>query len=770
MRKTLSLAVLAALLVPGAARADAKADAKTHCVDIGKYKAMDAFEELWRQPQAEAEALSARTLACLKALTAVGDGVELELEGFKSPGKPWIGKVADARELVVRVGGWAWDAKTGARLHLASVALDALRDPKYAEQMKEVADACIAAVAEVKKSPELSELRFSASPEDSLKAPRSMQTVFCDDLRSKAVKYLNDRSDKVKPERLELIPKVRPGSLTEESVRKVAAAPGVEVVEPMKPDWCPDGRFDPAGEREAKDYNRRVQKPTDLDELRLREVALYACANPDSPAWQQQVAAWRQEWLNLTRLPEAVDRAALKLRADAKGWDRLQDETCATVKAMPSATAEQAALRKGLEFLFACSRYDATGYFPTVYTSSTPPLEVGWYVDRTPELASHLLAAIHVRACHIAGRERGDAGHVACIVTQREDVAALDAEKALAEAAALKLGNEFAKVRVREAVAAAKAEHQFYDELFASALKAKEPALVKPLFETADKAYAAFKAHWAANKALHERRLELLAKALDPAGDAKGCTKEAFSLLQQVVKKDRLDTRERLEAMGSDPVVSPFVYTLVFCAAAEKAGAVEYPYRSLYFRAPMEFRGPRAAAFWAAFTAFQELEKGRKLLIESRYLKTPIAPPEKEQLAGWGSGSVVTSAGQVTKVAKGPGPGQVTVSFKTTSYKMPVFNCRDTKQIERFLPDGRIAYRQECTSAGEATHKVVTDPIAIPAETAKPVVPGITLVVESVADGKGSLTGTVPEGFPVKAFADAAQKKMLLFLGLPVSK
>ncbi|HOX43376.1 MAG TPA: hypothetical protein PK668_07250 [Myxococcota bacterium] len=775
MHRTLSLSlVLTAVLAASPASADPKADLQASCVDIARYLDMGDFDDLWRLSQADADSLWGRVQGCLKAASALPESEEVELQGFKKAGKPWIGKVEKVKEICVRVGGWAFDLKNGGKLHWAAVAEDKLRDEKYAEQMKEIADACIAFAGELKKNNEIADIRFSLNPENSLLMARSVQDVFCDDLREKAVKYLNNRPDGVQPERLELVSKTRPGAVTEALMRKIEPRPGVEVVKPMKPDWCPSGRIDAAGEYQVKEWNERVEKSWDVSELRLRQIALYACANPDDPGWQQQIAYWRQLYLNGTRTTEAFDRAALKARADEKAWDEQQSKTCDVVEALPDKTPEQKATRAGYTFVFACDRSRSPEYYPSVNNSLNPAMDLGWWLDARPGFQSHLLMAAWIKSCYVAARKFGDAGDASCMLAFREDAPALDAEKALAEAAALGFTNGYARTRVQELVTSAKAEQPLTDEVFSKWFKQNAPALAKAFFEVPDKAYARWKTHYAAHRALHERRLALDARIFDPGADAKGTTREAHALLIEVLQKSKLDDLKSMEAMGFDPVLSPFVYTLVLATRREEATSVYLGFYRMLKGLKGDFRGPRTAAFYAAFSTLVDLERSGKQPLESRFLMAPAFPPYDAKLA-WGYGDEPTpkdqyNVGQVTKVVKGPGAAQVTVHFKSHKFEQDIIECIPTNQIEQFLPDGRIQYRQNCKHLGSYMKEFVPAPAAIPAELAKPIKPGMFLDYDHATTGKGTYTGDKDECFPAVLYADKSLKKVLQFHGIPVRK
>jgi hypothetical protein len=546
------------------------------------------------------------------------------------------------------------------------------------------------------------------------------------------------------------------------------------VVKPTKPDWCPEGRIDAAGEYQVKEWNDLVKASWDVSEIRVRQIALYACANPDDPGWQQQIAFWRQRYLNGVSTTEAFDRAALKLRAQEKLWDEQQSKTCDAVEALPDRTPEQKAIRAGYTFAFACDRSRSPEYFPSVNNSISPAMDLGWWLDARPGFQSHLLMAAWIKSCYIAARKFGDAGDHSCMVAFREDAPALDAEKALAEAAALGFTNDYAKIRVQELVASARAEQPYTDGAIKQWQKQNAPALMKVFYEVPDKAYARWKAHYEAHRELHERRLALEAKLFDPGADVKGTTREAHTLLVEVAQKSKLDDLASLSSMGFDPILSPFVYTLVLATRREEATSVYLGFYRMLKGLKGDFRGPRAAAFYAAFAGLVDLERSGKLPLESRYLMAPVVPPYDARLA-WGYGDEPSAkdqynVGQVTKVVKGPGAGQVTVHFKSHKFEQDIIECIPTNQIEQFLPDGRIQYRQNCKHLGSYMKEFVPAPAAIPAELAKPIKPGMLLDYDHASTDKGTYTGSPDECFPAVLYADKSLKKVLQFHGIPVRK
>ena len=118
--------------------------------------------------------------------------------------------------------------------------------------------------------------------------------------------------------------------------------------------------------------------------------------------------------------------------------------------------------------------------------------------------------------------------------------------------------------------------------------------------------------------------------------------------------------------------------------------------------------------------------------------------------------------GRVASV-KPDGDG-VVVSFKTESWKEPVFKCRETNKVHRITADGRLEYRQHCVAAGTETVKVTPRPVWIRKDLAAGITKGVFMKWR--VDSKPSPA----QGFPLEVYADQAQTKLLSFHGFPIKK
>src|SRR5262245_21792879 len=108
---------------------------------------------------------------------------------------------------------------------------------------------------------------------------------------------------------------------TDADVVVVKPLPGRATIPAVRPDWCGSKVGKASRDREDARYaDSSVMSDGNYTLRALHEMAKVSCdnGNVDAPAWQKQIASWRQGWVNFTQLTDKEDRAYWALLVDEK--------------------------------------------------------------------------------------------------------------------------------------------------------------------------------------------------------------------------------------------------------------------------------------------------------------------------------------------------------------------------------------------------------------------------------------------------------------------
>lgn len=557
----------------------------------------------------------------------------------------------------------------------------------------------------------------------------------------------------------------------------VKPAPGREAVKPMKPDWCEAGH-------EVKSYcdancqERTIRSAIQNDvgsglQTDLLKVASIACDFPDSAYVQQQVAYWRQGWINVTGLTVKEEHDALKQAPTRDALDAAQAAFCKSLEPKaPDGTAlyEQ---QNDIYYALGCSQYKKF-------------LDPGWGVDTfkwmdRPDLPESAIArAFTVYGCLVnSPGGRDDAGYANCA----GDVARLDRKKVEDEATALKL-NALGRARALTLYGVAKARA----DLWTAALK-KDPKTAKVLVDVPLAAYDGwYKTVYEPHKAAFDRAFAIEDKimALDPNDVSHkpvtiGCEDLRKDVRDYIASKKPKAKKDVLEAAG-DPVGYPLLVRLALCDGAEgrkTSAAAEIQVAKTQKR---EFLGPRMAAHWATIDAgidepsmqskvswCKSMEQRKDLAVERATFLS--ADPDRVSSLDEGTGdegvdrSHIIDTGKVASV-KATKDGLL-VTFKKETWMAPTWSCTTSGKIVMFESDGTPVYSRDCKIVGQHQESFQLDPHVfdqastttkikvgqiVKSVTAAEAVPGGALrglVMEIDEPGKGKKTPTPLEYFGV---------------------
>jgi len=491
----------------------------------------------------------------------------------------------------------------------------------------------------------------------------------------------------------------------------IKPAPGRDAVKPTKPDWCEAGHeTNPCdGNCQKRTITSAIENQVggglDID---LRRVAELSCDFPDSAYVQQQVAYWRQDFINATGLSEKESRDALKLAADHAHADDAKERMCKAVA--PSGPVETARYnqQRAVSLALGCESDF------TLAASGNPAEHIAW-LDRADLATSQIARAAYVLDCT---PDHAAASFANCV----GDAAHLDRAKLDAEIAALKL-NPLGRVRALEVfgVARLRAER-------AQAEIAKDQKLAKVI----DAAKAAFDG-WEASVYKPNQALFTLAYAIeDKASEidpndlgvkplALGCEPLRKGLRDYVAAQHPKDKQAVLAAYA-DPVAYPLLARLALCDGAEGRHTTAQGELQV-LRSQHRYRhGARTAAHWAAFDA----------ALDSNRAVDPATIPSAERdtadhaiwLASFAAGhgapedwlspldeptgdegterSHVIEVGKIASIKKTA--GGVLVTFKKERWTEASWECKPNGRIMAFERDGTPIASRDCKVVG--SHQV----------------------------------------------------------------
>lgn len=579
-----------------------------------------------------------------------------------------------------------------------------------------------------------------------------------------------------------------------------AGAPKIPIAEPT---WC-QGVEIPANDHFGGRYSHLA---TALDGDSLLRAAQHACRAPKFKKRQAWVRIWRQALANRTGASVKLidDFYKLWMRAGGgHGDSRLRDDTCTAygfkaANRSPKAesrgsrtakTATRSRLGKG-------STASATGQRaePEMATSFKKATGIGlgcaenpvtagrrnisinnlaWWIDRGIEPPSELVRAVYILAS--IGLDIGEEelargakwkadvlktlGTYALVAT---DIARLDAEKFEKELAHLKL-NEWGLVMAR--LTFSKAQHM--GRIYKAAYSTMDKSIQELAFEVPLKAFANWSKLYAANK----EGIDLARKVEDSflsarTQDIRDCHEKAHGHLVSYLKSasKSVKTKAERKAMFDDPIANVLLESSMVCAAWEGMFGIAATLYNQGLGNTRSWRGPRFASYYAMLERYGDLKAA-----------DPSLPLEDNQVGFWvhkpspsmaytsyeqtfnKTGTMMGRSGTIktaTKTAHG-----TKLTFKTESWKETIWNCVETRQIDRIGSDGKIFYRQSCKAKGKKTVTSTVKPFTVPSAMASGLKRG-QFVQANVEFKKG---GNI--GVPLVIFKSSKQRKTLGALGV----
>ncbi len=322
-------------------------------------------------------------------------------------------------------------------------------------------------------------------------------------------------------------------------------------------------------------------------------------------------------------------------------------------------------------------------------------------------------------------------------------------------------------------------------DAFTNAWLADNPQYKAVIIDGPEAAVAKNRKQMADNKALIDTILAVEDR-IDPkkAGGLNGCAKALYPFfskwLRAKAKTDKVGSAKTLAF--DDYEGSLLLYGLYFCAHgdAETAGLANA--LSQAYQSTLTEHGPLSAAYTGMLEKFNDVSekqskastfsasrRGSGPTIDfSKLTWNPVARPQPPRDLFLGKN--LTKQTGVIKSVKKSGD-QVTFEFKTVKYRVPTYNCKDTRRISYIQDNGIVHYKQDCVKTGSREVKETNDPVTMPAWVADGIKKNssMTYVAERGKYAKSkSHKGPSPlrAGWPLEVFRTQKQKKLIGLFGV----
>lgn len=558
--------------------------------------------------------------------------------------------------------------------------------------------------------------------------------------------------------------------LTKGDIVEFEPQPGRDVVKPMKPDWCS------ANKATQRDYDKHkaarisesLKMERKLTEATLIEIAQASCAHADNAVWQEQVAHWRQQLVNLTGMSEADNRASLRVRVSPEARDKLIQEAC---KKVPETNAESApeeiAIAQAHRMILGCDYSGSAGPSSVFEIERLDGDQLGWWLDRRPDIESQVLKAFFVARAVGDWSALPDATKpeiMAGFILSAQDGKTLDRKKLAAELKDI-AWNDWGKVRARELVGFAEFLTNHLDAKYRK-MGEKDPDIKQVLIDAPKDAFAAWTKHYNDNKAAYEAVWAFEQKLYAPSKKAvAGCEVDLHNRLRDYVAPAKLTAVQILQSVPTDLLGHLLASALLDCYQRQDQFYMTQVFSNLLRTGSQTYRGPRLLAYYRAVWYADKIAKDRpsfpaaSLPMPYRIVRSHIGQnPNTDEISG-----------EVTKVTKRD--DGVLIEFKPVMVEEDVRNCKNTKEVEKVWEDGRIQYRQECKTVRTEKRKVPVRALLAPGGMGleKTIKPG-QFVFHRGENSQAMPADQPRRGFPVEVYADKDLKKPVLFYGFPVDK
>jgi len=433
----------------------------------------------------------------------------------------------------------------------------------------------------------------------------------------------------------------------------------------------------------------------------LGYMAKAACDKAGDEKRQAQVEEWRKAYLESFAETEAdfARMMAFVLKPSAE-QEKLSDEQCGAFELTDEMAPEDRTLARLMAGLAGCQ----------VHRTGRNLEEPLWWLDRAELTAVQRASLVD----HCIGQYQSvkpgwvNPAFAFCM----KDMKSLDREAFDKEIAALKF-NEYGQTLAIHNFGEIKARA---DRLLAQydGLAQKDPDW-KRLLETAVAGHDDWMKTYEANKAVFETIDAFAAKTkLGSKKALEGCNDELRKLFIDHLRAAKAKTLDDAKAAGADAVGYPLLLAMNECNSAT-GRYLEVRTALNLFSNRTERRGPRHASYHATLAVLNEIRADREKFPMERLGSLPEVGYDlnkKAEESTFNELSHDPAEGQITQV-KAEGDF-VKLTFKTVSWKEPVYECKTTHRIRRIASDGTLEYEQSCKRTGTETRKSTEKPVFVP--------------------------------------------------------
>lgn len=559
---------------------------------------------------------------------------------------------------------------------------------------------------------------------------------------------------------------------------------GTQAVKPAKPDWCKGYKKEDVPTRWSDSYfysaylRDDVFKEHKINELTFdtfRKVAWSACLEPDNTKRHEWTANFLQALVNLEGLTPDEARLSMKLYMLTEDDSEQQGkEACDRYRLNRAKTPQETALFGAWRSILRCDSNNL---------QVDELMEAMEWEAMKPEFSSEFVKAEYVTNCLIATSQRYleeesysmNTNKLGAYAKCGIDARSFDRKKAMAEVNKMENLSVVEKVRAVQTVA--------FTSMFSAWLtdRYKEKAKDDDAYQTIlfDGPEAGF-ADWVKDYEAHRKAVDLAhayhfkffsnrqsKKKLKEA--LTGCIAPLREGFFGYLKAKKVKTIADVQKAATQGIGYTLLTALAGCEAVDGEPVSASVRQKALLESAIPVGGPRDAAILRAGYELAELLADREDIPHSTgtftYMKggTNWAGDALTRVMGQAYGvrldggtwtdprdrenPTETMDGEIKAIKKVKGGMQI--EFKTVKWKEPVYDCKDTKKVDRIVYENnaaRVIYQQNCKKAGTETRSSTIPSYLVSADVAKGLKKGM-FIRSAIGEHDGALWGLPLEGY-----------------------
>ncbi len=563
-------------------------------------------------------------------------------------------------------------------------------------------------------------------------------------------------------------------SFSQSDFSPIQPDPGVATAKvPAAPSWCQGVKvtehWDPG--RIGRTVSNKYGITGTID------GAFQICEHPTNMTWQIEAGYILQKWMNFGHFSQVDAEASLRARIQKTKFAADHDALCKSLEVSPEAGGEVKTFAEAHQRFFGCKD------LPVWLDRSGMHSQVGFYLEIEPRPESEFMRMywlVHFvsepwRETELPSRNAHDNEPLLTYAIAARDFAELD-KGALEKQLGAAPYNDYARTVAMETLAMLKAEQQAYEAAIDKMTKGDKDYqhLLREVPKQGFDQWERLVSQWRPEL---ERSNAFEKKLSEPSHSAlKGCSAQLKKDAEKLIKSYKDQTYHGLIAkLAADPIASLLLQRLSICDGADGVYGIAGALGDIV-KHGRPLRGPRTSAYYAMLEALSKLKSDRpRMLFELDGFRFEGAADNSDSLDRLYDdelkirGSAPSepeksyNRGIVKSVAKVP--EGLLVTFKTDRISFPHYDCSDdtSHPLKINQNTGAIEYSRNCTATGKMDSQDQTaPPIVIAAGAANGVVPGATIVCETL--GNTAANGT-ELGFVVYVKKSAKDPKLATFFG-----